>query len=107
MFKTDYISGLEAWGTLDAYACKKCHHVDFYVTEKTIKKYEDQVKKQEEYCRRMDEYQSRKNEIEKEMARLKEIINDENQTVKAVNEAKEKLSGLDFESRNLRPPQRM
>ena len=81
---------------IDAYICKKCGKIELYSTDfvnKKIKIEEEKKAKEEEERKKKEKLQAlldKKNE-------LINFINDENNTVKAVNEAKAELEKIEYE----------
>lgn len=91
LFQTQAILILYGSGSVNAdiYACNRCGHVEMFVPQKTIdnhNKMVEEAKKQE--CARIECEQEIK-KIQAKMEELKTIIQDENQTVKSVNAAKQ------------------
>jgi DNA-binding transcriptional regulator YhcF (GntR family) len=74
----------------------------FLSTEK-MKGYFVREQRDEELKQQTAAYEKKKSELETQIAELRRIINDENQTVKAVKEAKEKLNSSENELRMLHP----
>ena len=77
--------------TVRSYACLQCGHIELFVSQNDIDAYnEEQAKKKKE----QDEKNKLAVEIEnqeKNIIELRKLINDENQTVKTVKEAKANL----------------
>lgn len=91
LFQTQAILILHGSGSVNAniYACNKCGHVEMFVPQKTIDEHNERVEMEKQ---QKQEQIVREQEIKKIQARLEElklIIQDENQTVKAVNAAKQ------------------
>lgn len=77
--------------TVDVYVCESCGHVEIFVCDELKKKREDDIKRQK---RKKVFEQGKKSQIErleKEIEELEKIIVDDSNSVKLVNESKEKL----------------
>jgi predicted nucleic-acid-binding Zn-ribbon protein len=90
---------------LSIYACLKCGHLEFFVSEKKIQNHVLREKKQAE-ARADAEYRVKQQEqketaLRKQIDDLEKIVDDEDQTVKAVNEAKENIRKLKRELEEL------
>jgi len=88
----------------ETYACKQCRHVEFFLLETEIQAIAVREKKQADYEDQVKQYEQKKAALQKQIDELRRVVSDENQTVKAVNEAKEKVMQLENELRNLRKP---
>ena len=88
-----------------AYACKKCRHIDFYVTNNVIDEQTTREYQEIEYKKKSVEYEINRALLQQQIAEVNKIIRDDNQLVKVVNEAKELLSQLDNRLRTLVKPQ--
>ena len=78
------------------YLCKKCGRVEFYAPD-SLARYQAQDKKRlEEEQKRLDD-EKRRNHLLKEKERLEALVKDENQTVKAVRKANERLEKINEE----------
>ena len=72
------------------FACENCGHVEFFIYDSILKRHKQDVMRKEEIKKRQEEERRKKEEFDLEIAKLDKIINDENQTVKAVREAQNK-----------------
>lgn len=86
------------------FACRQCGHIEWYLSEQAFKAHDQREKQKTEYQAELAKYEQKKRSLESEIERLRKIIADENQTVKAVNDAKAKLGDLEYELMNLREP---
>jgi len=86
------------------YYCKKCRHVEFFLSEAEIQSIALHEKKDADDKEQIRQYEEKKAALQKEFEELQRIISDENQTVKAVNDAKSKIADVDYELRTLRKP---
>ena len=86
------------------YACRQCGHVGWYLSEQTFKAHDQREKQKAEYRADLVKYEQRKKSLESEIERLRKTITEENQTVKAVNNAKTKLADLEKELKSLLAP---
>lgn len=81
--------------TIQVYFCKRCGHVDLFVTDDYKNEYEENHKRYLEHNKNLKIFEeNKKSEIERlenEIKKLEEIIQDDNNSVKLVNESKEKL----------------
>lgn len=88
--------------TVDSFYCTKCGHVELYARaseiEKCLKQEADRKAFEDESRIREDKIKS----LELKIIELRGVISDENQTVKVVNEAKEKLRIAENELRELK-----
>ena len=85
---------------LHAYLCKKCGKVELYSPDGLFGIKAQEKKHAEEEAARFAA-EKRKEFLLKEKERLEAFIKDENQTVKAVNQAKEDLDKVRSELRDL------
>ncbi len=88
--------------TVDSFYCVKCGHVELYARTAEVDKHLKQEAKQKAA---EDESRAREEEIrslESKIAELRNIIADENQTVKAVKEAKSELNSAENKLRELK-----
>lgn len=83
-----------------AYACEKCGRIELYMPESWIRQNIDAKKIDEDKKNFYAEKTERIKKLKMKIDNLKEIINDENQTVKAVREANEKITELEKELAN-------
>ncbi len=81
---------------VDAYICKNCGRIEFYSLE-ALKKHvaEDERKAKEETFIKAKE--EKKAKLLSEKKELSLIVNDENQTIKRVKEAQERLKKIESE----------
>ena len=87
--------------SVDAFVCANCGRVELYAKQDILNQKRAQSQKQKEVddeCARIDAQIAAK---KKELAELNSIVNDENQTVKAVKEAKERLIQVQNEINSL------
>lgn len=91
--------------SVKSYACVECGFVQLFDKEQVDKRLAEN-KKNEDYEKKFAKYHAEVNAIKKEIEVTQAIINDENQTVKAVKEAKEKLNELNNKLNNMSVPQR-
>lgn len=88
--------------TVDSFYCVKCGHVELYARTAEVDKCQKQEARQKAA---EDESRAREEEIrnlESRISELKNIITDENQTVKAVKEAKNEMSSTENRLRELK-----
>lgn len=83
--------------TVDAYACENCGHVELFVSQDVINKHFQSIREENEKQERRKLLQDEITRLKSEIKKLTEIVADENQTVKTVNEAKLKLKELQNE----------
>ena len=83
------------------YFCKKCRHVEFFLSETEIQAIAVREKNEADYREQIRQYEREKAALEKEFEVLQRIISDENQTVKVVNDAKQRIADIDNELRTL------
>ena len=97
------VSGLDVGCTqnVTSMACVKCGHMDIVAKPEIIKKRLDSIKAEQDRKAEIVNLKKQIEEVKAEIKRLKAIIADENQTVKAVKEAKEEINGYENELRNL------
>jgi len=90
----------------ETFACKKCCHIEWFVNEDAIQiafqQYEHNRKHTIEHKKKLTRLKIKKSNLENKINKLNNIISDENQTVKTVNEAKLKLQSLINELSNLK-----
>ncbi len=81
--------------TIEVYFCKKCGHIEMFVNDEFKRKHEEKVQHDLEYHQKLEAFEKNKNldieKLEKEINNLETIINDDNNSVKLVNQSKEKL----------------
>ena len=81
---------------IDAYICKKCGKIELYSTDfvnEKIRIEEEKKAKEEEERKQKEKLQA----LLDKKSELINFINDENNTVKAVNEAKVELEKIEYE----------
>ena len=83
-----------------AYLCKKCGRIELYGPESLARYQAQEQKKAEEESEKISK-EKRKASLLKEQAELEIIVNDENQTVKAVRQAAIRLEKINEELRHL------
>ena len=84
----------------ESFACKNCGHIELYADSTAVEKYWSDLKAKEEKAARISELENELAELKKRKVELHSIINDENQTVKAVNQAKQDIVHIDNEIRS-------
>jgi len=89
---------------LCAYVCRKCKHIDWYVTDAAIEAQEKRKKEIIENEKQIEDFYKEREKLSEQINRLRKIISDENQTVKAVNEAKAELEEKERRLSSLRRP---
>ncbi len=87
--------------SVKSYACEKCGHVELYVSQEYLDKRNRQIRLKKEHEAKIAELKQKIAAKESEIENIKKIISDENQTVKTVREAKEKLDKLESELQQL------
>ena len=94
LFETQAFVPLSGYGTVNvkSYACSKCGHVEFFVSEQTILRYYSELERKKAQERRREQILADTQYLEQEIRRLESIVADENQTVKAVKEAETLLN---------------
>lgn len=87
--------------TVESFACTKCGHMEFFAKEEDIQRYLDrkEMERSARMKREADECELEAAKIERE--RLLSITEDENQTLKSIREAREKLSKLNVRIKQL------
>ncbi len=95
LFPVSYVGGMDAYGDLEAYACTKCRHVEFFATEGQLAAYLQKKKMKADQKRQHTLYVKKKKELEAEIKELNKIIRDKDQTVRAVESAKKKKVELE------------
>jgi len=105
---------IEGWGVgervtgsvsnASTYFCKKCRHVEFFLSATEIQAIAAREKKEADLREQVRQYEQKRAALQKEFEDLQRVISDENQTVKAVNDAKQKIMGIENELRSLRNP---
>ena len=86
---------------VSAMACVKCRHVELVAYPEVVEKELNRIKTEEKKAAEKVKLEKRIKEIKSEIDNLKKISKDENQTVKTVREAKEKIIQLEEELRAL------
>ena len=89
-----YIDSVDAEQTLEAYGCTKCRHVDFFVPEERMAVINSRLADEGKIRKINRDREEEASRIRKEIDECERIIADENQTVKAVREATERLEEL-------------
>jgi len=87
-----------------AYFCRKCRHVELFLSETEIQAMDTREKNETAHNNRVREYMMKKEMLLQRLERLQRIISDENQTVKAVNDAKEEIQYVQAELSGLVEP---
>ena len=87
--------------TVDSFACTKCGHMEFFAREEDIQRYLDkrEIERNASAKREADLCELKVAKIERE--RLLSITEDENQTLKSIREARDKLSKLNARIKQL------
>lgn len=83
--------------TADAFACYKCGHIELKLSKEELERYHEKVKQEAKEKAKKKRYEKLVKKLEKEAEELKKIINNENNTVKSVKEAQEKLIKINLE----------
>ena len=104
LFPVFYVGGMDTYETLEAYACAKCRHVEFFATEQQLATYLEKKKMIANQKRQHTEYVRKKKELEAEIKGLNKIIRDKDQTVRAVETAKKKKAELEKKLSQLYDP---
>lgn len=76
---------------VDAFACMGCGRIEVYARKNILDRKADQIRQAQRVQEERKEIDAEIAVKEKELEELKKIIGDENQTVKNVREAKEKM----------------
>lgn len=76
---------------VDAFACMGCGRIEVYARKNILDRKVDQIRQAQRIQEERNEVDAEIAVKEKELEELKKIIGDENQTVKNVREAKEKM----------------
>ena len=76
---------------VDAFACMGCGRIEIYARENILDRKVDQIREAQRIQEERNEIDAEIALKEKELEELKKIIGDEDQTVKNVREAKEKM----------------
>ena len=79
---------------VDAFACIECGRIEVYARRSILDRKIDQMRQAQRIQEERNEIDAEIAVKEKELDELKKIIDDENQTVKNVREAKEKMVGV-------------
>ena len=97
------VSGLDVGSTenVTTTACVECGHVEIIAKPEVIQKTLDSIKQREEKDAKIAEIKKEIDATKKEIDRLKKVVVDENQTVKAVREAKDQITHLGNQLRTL------
>ena len=95
---------MDTHSDLEAYACAKCRHVEFFATEGQLAVYLEKKKNIVDQKRQHTEYVNKKKELEAEIKELDKIIRDKDQTVRAVETAKKKKAELEKKLSQLYDP---
>ena len=85
---------------MKGFICKKCGRVEIYCPE-APEAFEEQEEAEKKAIKAAKEKQNRINALVSKRDELLKIVSDENQTVKAVREAKSELEKIDRELENL------
>ncbi|MDY0236632.1 MAG: hypothetical protein RBR71_11410 [Gudongella sp.] len=86
----------------ESFACVNCGHIEFYAIQSKLDKQLEHNKKEEERKKLAAEYDKQIEAKKAELEKLRSIIADENQTVKAVKEAENKIVDVENEIRGLK-----
>ena len=89
-----WINACEGSFTVNAYACQNCGHIELFEPELDL--YAKHLREEIEAQRQQEEAERRKKEEARQqrIKELHEIINNEDSTVRQVNEAKKELEQL-------------
>ena len=91
----------------DTRICKECGCIRWFADAPTIQRIIKREQVDLEYGKTIEDYQAKKANIEKEIEELQQVVNDDGQTVRVANEAKERLGQLQMQLRDMRrPPQK-
>ena len=88
--------------TVNIYSCTKCGHIEMYVRHLDKRALHEKAKRDEKIQNEKDECMKEMNEIEKEIARLTEVIGSDDSIVREVKEANKKLPELKAELQKLK-----
>lgn len=93
LFEIQAFVPLSGYGTVNvkSFACTKCGHVEFFVSEQMIQRYYAELEQKKAQEKRREQILADTKYLEQEIQRLESIVTDENQTVKVVKEAKSAL----------------
>ena len=91
--------------SVKSFACVECGFVQSFDKDQVAKKLAE-IKADEEYEKKLAEYNAKIDALQNEILATQAIINDENQTVKAVKDAREKINELNNKMRNMMRPQK-
>jgi hypothetical protein len=92
---------------VSSYACSKCGHIEWFLDNSTTVKQSNLIrqKEQDELGHKIREEEALLvKKFNDEVARLDKIINDENQTMKAINEAKKQKEILEKNHKKRQKP---
>lgn len=86
-----FICATEGEFHVNAYACQSCGHIELFAPELDL--YAKQLKEEKEEKRKQEELQLKQEEDKRQqrIRELTEIINNENSTIRQVNEAKKRI----------------
>lgn len=87
---------------VDAFACDNCGLIKLFVPSQALQNHHEQLKKQELLKQEKEKFEKEKLELEERIRTLQIIIDDENQTVKTVKQAKEEQTLIQNELRKLK-----
>ena len=89
-----WINACEGSFTVNAYACKNCGHIELF--DPKLDMYAKQLREEKEVQRKREELERKKKEEvrQQRIKELNEIINNEDSTVRQVNEARKELEQL-------------
>ena len=87
---------------IDSYACTECGHMELYAKPEELKKVIECNKRAEEKMRAIASYQKELDGLMARQSELESFIQDEEQSVRSIREAKEELSSLGSEISSVR-----
>lgn len=85
---------LEGHFNVNAYACKNCGHIELFDPKLDLYAKQERAEYEERKMREEAERKNREEVRQKRIKELQEIINNEDMTVRQVNEAKKELEAL-------------
>ncbi len=91
----------ECWSYVDTFACPECGRMEIYAKPEEIKKAIQNKKIDEEREAKLASLKKELDRLKSHHSELASLIADENQTVKAIREAKELMNSLENDIRSL------
>ena len=83
---------------IEPYACEECGRIELFSNksnQQTLYEEAQFEKEKLEHASKTEQIKKEKSSLEKQINELKKLVNDDNQTVKVVNEAKQQLDKLE------------